>query len=254
MRPILIFFAAALLSACSHPPATSTDCALRVAWDPYEPYSYSDGGEVPAGYDIDVVIQVADKIGCALTFTEMAWSDILIALQSGDVDITVGTGYKPDRAAWSWYSESYREEVLGLLVRTGTSAQFPGDSLAAVFASGLVFGKTTDDTYGADTEALFDQYPAQVRARVDEADNLQRLLQQATDGFLIEVNVAAALIRNKHAEGRVEFHPLTFKAGAYRFQMSKKTVTAERTAQIDAALQALIDSGWTAQRLQSYGL
>lgn len=242
--------------ACDSSSNAETDatCHLRVAWDPYEPYSYSDGSELPVGYDIEVVSRVAEMVGCSLTFSEMAWSDILIALQNGDTDITVGTGYKSMRANWSWYSESYRNEVIGLMLRAGTAEQFPGNSLEEVLRSGLVFGKTTDDTYDAAIEASFTRYPDQIRARVSEEENLARLLDGSIDGFMVEVNVAASMAVRLDAESRVAFHPLEFDAGAYRLQMSKDTVTADRVIQINAAIQELTASGWLERSIHAYSI
>ncbi len=252
--PFMVF--ALMLTSCSaaDAPPDVSGCELRVAWDPYEPYSYSTGGVNPVGYDIDVVSRVAEEIGCSLTFTEMSWSDILVALQDGATDVTIGTGYKEARAEWSWYSESYRDEVIGLLMRKNAAKNFPGKSLEGILLGGLVLGKTTDDTYDKATEAIFARYDDQIKARVSEADNLARLLDGAIDGFLVEVNVASALVKRKAVADSVEFHPLVFPAGAYRLQVSKKTVSAERLAEINAAIQRLAASGWMSETLKTYSI
>lgn len=252
----LLLVATWLLAACNPQPTgvAESDCHWRVAWDPYEPYSYSGGGDVPVGFDIDVVTEVAARIGCELSFQEMAWSEILEALESGVVDVTVGTGYKSDRAAWSWYSESYRKEVIGLLVRKGTAATFPGSSIDDVLAGGLIFGKTVDDTYTPPMESVFARYPDQVKARVSETENVERLLNQSIDGFLVEVNVASALVSRLDVAPAVEFHGLAFDAGSYRLQMSKKTVSPEQLAAINAAIQVLSQSGWLVRGIEAYGI
>jgi polar amino acid transport system substrate-binding protein len=229
-------------------------CHLTVAWDPYEPYSFSNGDENPVGYDIDVVTKVADMTNCSLDFIEMAWSDILAALKKGDVDVTVGTGYKPDRAAWSWYSESYRKEVIGLMIRTGTADEFSGNTLDDVFRRGLEFGKTTDDTYDVTLETLFAAYEDQVHPRVSEQENIWRLLDGSSDGFLGEGYVGAAAASRLGKEIAVEFHPLSFDAGTYRLQMSRQTIPAERLAAFNAAIQELESNGWLADRLRNYDI
>lgn len=230
-------------------------CHLHVAWDPYEPYSYSDDAKgPPKGYDIEVVSKVAGMIGCTLSFEELSWSEILVAIGEGRADLTAGTGYKPDRAAGSYFSESYRKEVIGLLVRAGTAATFAGDSLHDVLRSGLKFGKTTDDAYDREIMQALAQYPDQVLEPVSEARNLDRLLAKSIDGFLIEVNVGAALMRRAGVTGQLEFHPLAFDAGAYRLQMSKTTVTAQRVTEINAAIQELAASGWLDRTIKAYGM
>ena len=229
-------------------------CKLTVAWDPYEPYSYSDGSDTPVGFDIEVVSKVAGMIGCSLTFIELEWGDVLTALQNGRADIAIGTGYHTDRATWSYYSESYRKEILGLLVRDGTAGEFAGGSLDEIFRTGFIFGKTNDDTYDQDENAVFERYPPQVRGRVSEEQNIGRLLAGSIDGILIEVNVAGALIRKMDASQKVEFHPLTFEAGDYRLQLSKKTVPADGFAQINEAIQQLKSDGWFARTMRKYGI
>lgn len=235
--------------------AGTEPCQLHVAWDPYEPYSFSDDEKgPPRGYDIEVVSQVADMIGCTLSFEELSWSDILVAVRAGRADVTIGTGYKPDRAVGSYFSESYRKEVIGLVVRAGTASTFAGDNLHDVLRSGLKFGKTTDDAYDDAIMQALEQYPDQVLEPVSEADNLERLLARSVDGFLIEVNVGAALMRRAGVSDQVEFHPLAFDAGDYRLQMSKKTVSAQRVTEINAAIQELAASGWLDRTIQAYGM
>jgi polar amino acid transport system substrate-binding protein len=206
------------------------------------------------GYDIEVVSKIAGMIDCALTFTELEWSDVLTALQNGQADIAIGTGYKPDRAVWSYYSESYRKEIGGLLIRAGTAPKFAGASLDEIFRTGFIFGKTNDDTYDQEEDAVFDRYPTQVLGRVSEEQNIGRLLAGSIDGILIEVNVAGALVRKMDAGQKVEFHPLTFTAGDYRLQISKRTVAVGQVAQINEAIQQLKSDDWFARTVQKYGV
>lgn len=258
LRGLLLGVTGFILTACDAQtgPRAEPGCHLHVAWDPYEPYSYSpsDAAAGPVGYDIDVISKVAGMMNCRLDFSEMAWSDILVALESGDVDITIGTGYKPDRAAWSWYSESYRNEVVGLMVRNGAAGDWSGSTLRELFEQGLIFGKTTDDTYDAQLESVFAAFSQQVRPRVSEAENVRRLLDESIDAFLVEIYVGAATAARLNAADAVEYHPLKFDAGAYRLQMSKRTVSAERLAAIDAAIQELAASGWLQEQLSGYGM
>lgn len=261
LRKLAVFAVSSIaLAGCESRDSMATDasvdtaCELHVVWDPYEPYSYSDGGRLPVGYDIDVARAVAEIVGCQLTFEEMAWSDVLIALESGQADVAVGTGYKSDRAAWSWYSDSYRDEVIGLMVRTASVEQFAGENLADVLRSGLSFGKTIDDTYDNETEALFSEFREQVKPRVSESENLRRLLDREIDGFLVEINVGAALAVRLDATDAVEFHPVAFDAGSYRLQLSKATVSSAQLAKINAAIQSLQHSGWLENTLAVYGL
>lgn len=255
-RPPMLLAACALLLAAGLARAGEAgECRLRVGWDPYEPYSYqADGDGPPLGFDIDVVSRVAEVNACTVTLQKLAWDEILAALEAGRIDITVGTGYKPDRAAWSYYSEPYRKEIVGLLVRAGTAERFAGEDLDAVFRSGLVFGKTTGDTYHEPARTAFARYPGQVRGPVAEDENVRRLLARAIDGFLIEVNVAGALTRRLRVADRVEFHPLVFQAGEYRLQMSRATVPAELALRIDAALQELKSSGWLEAAMRRHGI
>lgn len=250
--PVLVFQAG---MSAAFGAETAEACQLHVAWDPYEPYSFSDNEKgPPKGYDIEVVSQVADMIGCTLSFEELSWSEILVAVREGHADVTVGTGYKPDRAVSSYFSESYRKEVIGLVVRAGTANTFAGDTLHDVLRSGLKFGKTTDDAYDSEIMQALAQYPDQVLEPVSEADNLVRLLAKSIDGFLIEVNVGAALMRRAGVSDQVEFHPLAFDAGDYRLQMSKKTVSAQRVTEINAAIQELAASGWLDRTIKAYGM
>ncbi|HNP36193.1 MAG TPA: transporter substrate-binding domain-containing protein [Woeseiaceae bacterium] len=247
---------ALILASCTRGPdqQSAGTCDLRVAWDPYEPYSYAIGDADPVGYDIDVVTRLAGLLGCQLSFTEMSWSEVLQALEAGNVDVAVGTGYKKERAEWSWYSESYRKEVLGLMVRKGASETLPAASLEELFRQGFIFGKTIDDTYSATMETTFAEFPDLVRPRVSEEENLRRLLEGSIDGVLIEVNVGSALATRLGVAEELEFHPLAFDAGEYRLQMSKASVSEKTVLRLDAAIQQLNASGWLTEALRKYSI
>jgi hypothetical protein len=61
-------------------------------------------------------------------------------------------------------------------------------------------------------------------------------------------------MRRAGVTDQLEFHPLAFDAGDYRLQMSKKTVTARRVAEINAAIQELAASGWLDRTIKAYGM
>ena len=251
---VLVSISVGLLAGCAMAADGASQCELSVAWDSYEPYSFSTGDDRPVGYDIDVVTKVAELVDCSLTFTQMPWDDVLVALRNGDADVALGTGYKAARAKWSWYTESYRKEVIGLLVRAGDSEHLAAATLDELFEQGFVFGRTTGDSYGDGMEAALVRHAGLVRAPVTESENLGRLLDKSIDGFLIEIYVAAALARKSGATGAIERHPLEFTAGDYRLQLSRKTVPAALVARLDAAIQQLAASGWLESMIESYGI
>jgi ABC-type amino acid transport substrate-binding protein len=121
--------AAALLAACggassgsSSSPAASPSGALTAAeraylkqkgtlqvgaFDDYPPFGFVDASGKAAGIAVDYWNLVAERLGVAVRFTPVRFSDQLAGLRSGRFDSLEGIFPLPERAQWFAFSRPY---------------------------------------------------------------------------------------------------------------------------------------------------
>ncbi|MEW6550034.1 MAG: transporter substrate-binding domain-containing protein [Spirochaetota bacterium] len=86
----LILLAAAVL------PAAGQGSALKVGVFPAEPLVFMEDGK-PAGLFLDLLGHLAGKHGWDLEFVEGSWSDHLLSLERGELDLLPAVGYTEAR-------------------------------------------------------------------------------------------------------------------------------------------------------------
>ncbi len=85
---------ACCLCACASDSSSSTDdsrTTLVIGSDNYPPYNYLDENGNPTGIDVDIFTEALDRLGYNVEFTYINWEDKDALLESGDIDLVVGS-------------------------------------------------------------------------------------------------------------------------------------------------------------------
>ncbi len=221
-------------------------CELRVGWEPYAPYTYADGAGGVTGADIELVRVLADEVGCAVEFTELPWARILREVESGTLDMSTSTSWTPERTAWAWFSEPYRETEMAIYVRRGEVGRFELGRLADIAAERFRLGVITDYYYGDAFQAVAKDphYAEWIDGATDYATNIRKLISGRIDGYLVEdVGVMAAELARLGVADEVERYPLAIEGEELRFMFSRQTVEPATVAAIDAAVERMRTDG-----------
>lgn len=86
--------AACLLCACSSDASSTADDSrptLVVGSDSYPPYNYLDENGNPTGIDVDIFTEALDRLGYNVEFKYIVWEDKDSLLESGEIDLVVGS-------------------------------------------------------------------------------------------------------------------------------------------------------------------
>ncbi|MBQ7177699.1 MAG: transporter substrate-binding domain-containing protein [Victivallales bacterium] len=68
---------------------------IRVVGDKdYKPFSYLNGRSVPCGYDIELVIELANRLGYNLELELMSWNEAVKMIQANRVDLVLGCDWQ----------------------------------------------------------------------------------------------------------------------------------------------------------------
>lgn len=233
-------------SAADGEGATGSPCVLRVAWEPYEPFTFVNSDGVLTGADIEVIKAVAEEIGCALSFRGMPWNRILLEIEKGAVDVTSSASWTTERDAWAWYSAPYRRPEVALFVRKGESRNHRLRSLADVPEAGFRLGLIEGYFFGKEVASFMADpaFAALTESAADYTVNLTKLLHGRIDGFLVDdVHVLRAEAQALGVLDAVERHPVEIEGVDLHYMFSRKSVSRDLVDAFDQALARMRAKG-----------
>jgi ABC-type amino acid transport substrate-binding protein len=93
--------------------------ALRVASDlDNRPFAYVDADGAPAGRDVEMMVELARRLGRELEWVRMPFDELLPAVERGEVDVVCATiGITPERAERVAFTRPYFHTAIVLLQR-----------------------------------------------------------------------------------------------------------------------------------------
>ena len=100
------------------PGAQAADAPLRVGIAPiYPPLAFKKGGEL-TGIEPEFARRLGERLGRPVTFTELSWDDLLVALRDGRVDVVMsGMSVTAARKRKARFIEPYLEVGQMALIR-----------------------------------------------------------------------------------------------------------------------------------------
>jgi len=251
MRILTLY--AALLCGAAGLPASAGACDLTIGWESWPPYQMDVGGD-PGGLDIDLVRHIGERAGCALTFREIPWARLLKSIEHGHVDAAMAAGITDDRAVYGQFTDSYRDETVGLLVRRGDDAMLALRDLPAMLAEGYGFGVWNDYYYGDEVAALMaDPATAEAFHTVDQGATLQRMLAgNRVDGVLDDVVAGMYTARQLGLGGAIKVHGLIVHQSPVHLLLSRASVDGETVERLNTAIRDAKQDGSLAGIIAGY--
>ena len=243
MKKILaMLMAAALLlalCACGNQAASAQKrTSLIMGIDPeYPPFSYlgDDGGYT--GFDVEVCKAVCDSLGWELKIFPVNWDEKLVQLDSMECDCIWSGMTILDTMEEAGYviSKPYYDNSQVLVVKTDSGYASSADLAGKVVAVQL----------GTSGEALLNDSLANLAATFDSILTCDSFLKCFTE--LEGGAVDAVFVDLPVAESYVAEHDgltvINESLGAEQYGIAFRSGDGELCAQIDAAVQALVDSG-----------
>jgi len=245
--------AAAFWAAMPGTAATADECHLRVGWEPYGVYTFRNPDGDLVGADIDLVKANAEEAGCKVSFHEMPWVRILLALQKGTLEVATSASWTEERNRFAYYSKTYRYAEMAVFVRRGEVDRYPINSLADIRGIDFTLGVIVGYHYNDEVDELMKDpaFAARIDGAVDYRTNIRKLVHGRLDGYLAEdVNVMIAEANILGLGEKVERHPMPVSGDQLHLMFSRKTVDPAIVSKMDAAivemrgdgrLQAMID-------------
>jgi polar amino acid transport system substrate-binding protein len=208
-----------------------------------QPFAYVDEHGAPAGRDVEMMHELARRIGRELEWKRMPFDELLPAVERGDVDVVCATlGITPERAVRVAFSRPYFQTRIVLLQRA--DHPLPLEIPTAAKLSG-----------GAGTTAerairLHAPQAELVHAEKQDRTALERLEAGELDGIALDEPAARARAAASHGRLSVRERPLCGESYALVLPLAGSVLCAE----LDAALARLESSGWLSALDARHGL
>ncbi len=218
---------------------------MRLATDPWPPYSYGsdDGGDLERGITLDILNALGDRMNKDVVANLYPWKRVLLYLREGDYDITLPIQYKPEREEFLAFSDVLVEDRVYIWYLKNSGEKLSKwrniDDLNS-FKLGVVDGYTQG--------AEFDQAIAEKRipseAATSSEENFKKLLAKRVDGIIEVESVAQGFfLENPEWRTQIERAPTVVNIDRYRVGISKKSPFLDLIPEMNAAIQSLHNDG-----------
>ena len=229
---------------------------LRVHLDLHAPSAYYDTSGQLRGMDVEMVQAIMQAAGCQWRWhvTPMTGARIIKSLQDGDIDLMIRASKTPDRARFAWFSQPYRQEIVGLYARV--RSDLPDTlTLADALRLGLRLIGPASGWYGIEFEQYRNRFRQEKRytAYPDAKIGTELLFATPSRGELVLID--ADLFYHFVGPDRVmdirQASPNLHITPAH-LMASQKTVGPATMAALNKAIRRLLQSGELQQLEQSY--
>jgi len=160
----------------------------------FKPYSYFENGQL-VGIDIDIINEMAKRIGMSVSINALPWNRVLNYIKSGTVDGGFSAFRQEEREAYAYFIEPYiHESVYKIFVVKGR--EFNYNNIEDLY------NKRLAKNLGYHLSSEFDKAEKSGRINIHEGDikdHVERLTMKRTDGVIGNVHEVKFIIK--------EFYP-----------------------------------------------
>lgn len=201
----------------------------------YKPFEYVDSAvsEDIIGYDVDLAKMIGEKLGFEVKIQDMDFGSLVPALQAGKVDFVI-SGMSPNekRKKVVDFSKPYNETKQVIIVKKDSGIQ------TSAQLAGKVVGVQTTSIQEKMANELAETVDMKVESRTRIPEIIQDMVSKRIDAAIVESGVAEGYVKKNND---LTMFPVEVQDPDYKAIAVAKG--SELTAQIDAALDELIEEG-----------
>ncbi|MBN1981576.1 MAG: amino acid ABC transporter substrate-binding protein [Chitinivibrionales bacterium] len=228
---------------------------LRVGWEEWKPYMFSDTGKM-AGLDIEVLQAVAEKSGFTLEYTEVPWPRFLQKIEKGELDIASAATKTKQRQQWAYFTQPYRIEQFVMVFRGGEGKEYSLSKYGDIMNySDFQLGICRNMDYGSEFMELMHkkEFAVHTQETVEEKLNIRKLLQNRITACLYaDIYAAYWAAMEQNVENKIEIHPIKLTYSECSIMISKKSMSPEIVGKLNSAIDELKKSGTLEKIMEKY--
>lgn len=220
-------------------------CPLTATWESWQPYQYKDASANVTGLDNDLLMAIANEVGCAVSLKEMPWKRTLQSLENGSIHLTSAGSYTDERNKFAYFSEPYRDETVVAFVQKKRLGDFNFTDLSGLASSGISIGISRGYHYGEEFESL--RKLGKIKGDVSEVAkdelNIKKLAAGRVDAIFMDRYVGADLIKSMGLADKLVAHPAEITSADVYFMFSRKSTNEGIVNQFNEGLKAIKANG-----------
>jgi len=215
---------------------------IKVGWEDWPPFNIPGENEVK-GIDPDIFRDIANNIGCEVTFVEVPWKRHLRKVELGEIDVAMAAAKTPERDKYSKWSSHYLPYSAILWVSDDDSNSYR--SLEHFLEEGNTVGIIRGSTYGKEADELLkkDKYKEQVKPNKSQNLNIRLITADRLDGLIDNSLTTGFVAREEGLRTEIKESGVVVDESAIRYMFSKESVSDELVAAVDKAIEKLKADG-----------
>ncbi len=176
---VVLFVTAGALAGCASQDTTSVLNKIQEAGvvvvgtsADYPPYEYVDESGAYTGFDIELMTEIADRMGVELEWTDMPFDSLIAAVQEGKIDMSISCfNYSEERDEKVDFSDAYYTSEDAFLVAEDFANTITNPEDITDFKIGVQSGTVQDDWVTTELidVGLMDEANLSRYERVDQA-------------------------------------------------------------------------------------
>ena len=225
--------------SAANSPVTSEipSCELTMAWSEWPPYiTYKDGAF--SGLYMDLYRWIENEMGCEFRFINLSWSESLVAIKDGSVDMLATASMLKERQAFAWFSIPYMKHIQVLTVRKKDAKNYVLGSLKQLFDNGFKLGMIENAYLGEELKKL-QNAPTTAKNIVyfsEQPDILTAIQNGEIDGTFMAPFTLDSLKTRIDVVVKLDEYPLEILLESFHFIFSKKSVSRSKVEEFNRAL------------------
>ncbi|WP_430475126.1 substrate-binding periplasmic protein [Thalassospira lucentensis] len=214
---------------------------VRVS-ETYIPFSFKNELGAAAGKDVALISQIMADLGCEVTFVFLPWKRALLELEQGHLDILPSASITPERQVYALFSQPYRNEVSGLVVRKEDEGRFLLQTIDDIILYDMKLGHVR----GAYRGELFEQFQKLPGAPMQLTDvsiseiGFNLLLKKRIDGLVGIPAVTLAHAERMGIADNLIAHSFIFGSDPIHLMYSRKSISQKLVDRINDVLTQAI--------------
>lgn len=245
---VLIVLTAGLLAGCAGQKADSVLDKIKTAGKvvvgtsaDYPPYEYVDEAGKFTGFDIDLMTEIARRMGVELVWTDMPFDSLVAAVQEGKIDMSISCfNYTEERDAQVDFSDAYYTSEDAFLVTEAFTSTIADPLEVAQYKIGVQSGTVQDDWV---TTELVDAglMPESQLSRYERVDQAALDLQSGRIDVLVADSVPAQAIMKQFGNLKIVYEGMLY-TGPINIVLPDGDATLQ--AEVNRIIKELQDEGF----------
>lgn len=204
---LILTLAACASSKASHLDTIKKNGTIKVGNSAdYPPFESIDSSGNRVGFDIDIMNEVAKRLGVKVEWVDMPFDSIIAAVQEGKIDMAIsGFNYSEERDKTVDFTEAYYTSEDSFMVADSFTGQITKPEDVAKFKVGAQTG-TTQDTWLTDELVKKNLMPESNLFRYDRVDQAALDLKSGRIDVLMSDYVPAQAIQKQQGGMKIVYH------------------------------------------------